>query len=264
MKHQGRFLWVCIFLLVFGVSTAGAALIDFGGTTEFQISLTTDDSNTPRGNFLAAEVGSYLTYSHGDRTTLAVATGSSSASAAAPPLMSASGSWSEGTYTTSGQLHADVVGFVSQYAENRLDVYFYLGGGTYTFNVTVPTWERTLSWTNSSAPLLEAGWYSNLYAKLINQDSVDLDPTLVTEKNLILVNHFMNSFSGGSQSIVSSGANASLTLADLELPEGWYTLYVADYLTQYAVTAAPLPGTLLLLGSGLLAMLGRLRQKADK
>jgi len=264
MKRFTSILVTCLIILGLAVSPSAAGKIDFSGTTEFDISVALNTNDVYRGSYTVAAVGNYLAYSHANPAVQAVNWGGSSASVATTD-MTAANSYAAGKYTTQAALHGLVNGFLSQFSVNRLDLYFYLTGGTYTFTVNVPTWQRTYGWDQTvGLDLVEAGWYSNLYAKLVHQDNISQTPVIEKEINLVVVNHFENTFPGlqGLQSL--SGSNASLTLEDVTIPAGYYTLYLADYMTQYGVTVVPLPSTLLLLGSGLLALVSRMRRPSRR
>jgi|GEM_PF-6338083 len=263
MERLLSIFFTCLFILGLAVSPGAAGTIDFSGGTEFEIAVNLNNQDVYRGSYTVAEVGNYLVYSHSQPLAQAVAAGWLDA-VVAIPAMAAANTYGSGGYHTQAAMQGLVNGFLSQYSENRLDLYFYLTGGTYTFTVNVPTWQRTYGWDQTvGPPLVEAGWYSNLYAKLVHQDEVILPPIIETEINLVVVNHFENTFPGQQGRFVLNGTNASLTLADVPLTPGFYTLYIADYLTQYGVTAVPLPSTLLLLGSGLLALASRFRRRSQ-
>ncbi len=240
-----------ILLFAFGSTLASAGTIDFSGNAVLSVSVTSNQSYEFLGSKNVAEIGNYLGYPHENQIILATNTGVGNAS------ISASGMFAENkyqsTFETQGQLHASVNGFLSQFNENRLDLYFNLSGGNYTFDILVDYWQRSLGWDQSGGgAFIETGWYSNLYAKLVR------DGVVIREANLVLVSDVNNDFSSAIYAATFSGsANSSLSFANVDLDPGQYTLYLADYMTQYGVDppSVPLPGSLFLFGSGLLRLM---------
>jgi hypothetical protein len=253
--HLKKLIYLaCSLILILSAAPAPAGTIDFTGEAVISIGVTSEQPYELLGYYYnVAEVGNYLNYPHENKANVAYVEGNGSANVPGAG-MSATNSYVLAMFNTQGQLHANVDGFASQYNENRMDVYMNVGGGTYDLNITVDSWKRSYGWdqTGGGYPLTETGWYSNLYAKLVQNGEI------LREANLVLVSKMNTTFAPALYNFSEiGGLSTSLSFFDVELQAGQYTIYVADYMTQYGVDlppTVPVPGSLLLLGSGLLVL----------
>ena len=270
MKNRIQITVIALLLAVVGlVASAAATTIGLTGNTSISIELPNELSyykiDQPDGYGIpatnSAQVGGYLDYPGFNTKQIDADSGverDGTAMAQAVGRMASNEFIYDpnnniGFFSTTEALQTPVTDFSAQYTENRMGLHFYVSAdstGPYDFNITVDYWQRVLTWAQSSGPApLESGWYSSLNAYLFQ----DEEETALDSSSVILLSQVMDVFSSPSGNESYSGST-SLSLSQVQLTEGWHTLYISDYTKQYSVTPVPLPATFHLMATGLIAL----------